>query len=133
MKYFDDIELIEAKKFREYFIQNFLARADITIQNILDTDLQSFTLRELRKVVKSSYLDPSNLIFIARQLFSHQNYIQDKQRAQMAKVMFDLHLGFAIVYKSEEDFLISLDLLKGSSWSLDLMKTYRQAFLSNTD
>ena len=52
MEYFDDPESFEAKKFRDYFNSNLLTRADNTIKNIKETDLQSFSLKELRKVVK---------------------------------------------------------------------------------
>lgn len=37
----------------------------------------------------------------------------------MAKVIFDLHLGFAIILKNEQDQEICYNLLKGCSWALD--------------
>ena len=41
-------------------------------------------------------------------MYKQKNYVAEQQKAQMAKVMFDLHLGFAILYKMEEDQDISL-------------------------
>jgi hypothetical protein len=42
-------------------------------------------------------------------------------RAEMAKVVFDLHLGFSILFKSEQDVIISQELVKGCSWALDII------------
>ena len=77
-------------------------------------------LKDLRKLTKyDRVLDPSNLIFLAKQMFERPNYLTERQRAEMAKVMFDLHLGFAILFRSDQDVSISLQLIKGSSWALD--------------
>jgi len=49
----------------------------------------------------------------------------------MAKVVFDLHLGFAVLFKSEADVVISQELVKGCSWALDLILSNLDSFLSN--
>ena len=61
------------------------------------------------------------------------NYVTDAQRAQMAKVMFDLHLGFAIIYKTDEDTEISLQLIKGASWALDQILDQINNFLVSVE
>lgn len=40
----------------------------------------------------------------------------------MAKVMFDLHLGFAIIFKHDDDQFVSQELIQGCSWALDQMQ-----------
>lgn len=64
-------------------------------------------------------LDPNNLMFLSRQIFSHEKYLNESQKGDMAKVIFDLHLGFAIILKNEQDQEICYNLLKGCSWALD--------------
>ena len=51
----------------------------------------------------------------------------------MAKVMFDLHIGFAILFKADEDTEISLQLIQGSSWALDIIKEYINYFLQDAE
>jgi hypothetical protein len=48
----------------------------------------------------------------------------------MAKVIFDLHLGFAILFKSEQDAIISQELVKGCSWALDELIENIDTFLA---
>ena len=104
--YFDqDVDSTDAKKFRSSLYQDLLRRADNTIDAIRRddfTELQSYNLKDLRKLSKlSNVLDPLNLLFLSRQLFEMTNYLNAAQRGQMAKVLFDLHLGFAIVFKDD--------------------------------
>jgi hypothetical protein len=55
-----------------------LTRADVTIEKVKLEDLQSFSLKDLRKIAKyEKVLDPSNLIFFAKQVFERRNYITE--------------------------------------------------------
>lgn len=75
-------------------------------------DLQSYNLKDLRKVSKlPNVLDPTNILFLSKQLYDKPGYLKGTQRTQMAKVMFDLHLGFAILFKQDEDTLVSQKLI----------------------
>jgi hypothetical protein len=74
-------------------------------------------LRKLSKL--PNVLDPLNLLFLSRQLFEMGQFLNSAQRGQMAKVLFDLHLGFAIVFKDEQDAAVSQQLLQGSVWALE--------------
>lgn len=49
----------------------------------------------------------------------------------MAKVVFDLHLGFSILFKSEQDVIISQELVKGCSWALDIIVQNIDVFVLN--
>jgi hypothetical protein len=125
--YFDqDVESTDAKKFRSSLYQDLLRRADNTIDAIRRddfTELQSYNLKDLRKLSKlSNVLDPLNLLFLSRQLFEMTNYLNAAQRGQMAKVLFDLHLGFAIVFKDDQDAVVSQQLLVGAVWTLEEMQ-----------
>jgi hypothetical protein len=52
-------------------------------------------------------------------------------KAEMAKVVFDLHLGFSILFKSEQDVIISQELVKGCSWALDIIVQNIDIFVTN--
>jgi len=71
--YFNQDESPDGAKFRSAFYQDLLRRADQTIDAVRRddyTELQSYNLRDLRKLSKlSNVLDPMNLIFLSRQLF----------------------------------------------------------------
>jgi len=133
LQYFDT--LLEGNKFRSFFVRDFLKRADMTIEQVKKDnyqELQNYKLRDLRKVSKlTSVLDPNNLLFLSKQIFSLKNFLVDGQKAEMAKVVFDLHLGFAVLFKSEADAIISQELVKGCSWALDQMLSDLDGFLSN--
>ena len=71
--------------------------------------MQEYNLKDLRKVSKlPNVLDPSNLLFFSKQMFERKDFLESVQRAFMAKILFDLHLGFAILFKSDEDLGISI-------------------------
>jgi len=67
------------------------------------TELSSYKLRDLRKVSKlSNVLDPNNLMFLSEAIFDLEKFLEKGNiKTEMAKVIFDLHLGFAILFKSE--------------------------------
>ena len=102
----------EGRKFRSFFYQDLLSRADLTIDQVRKenyTNLQEYNLKDLRKVSKlPNVLDPSNLLFFSKQMFERKDFLESVQRAFMAKILFDLHLGFAILFKSDEDLGISI-------------------------
>ena len=106
---------LEGRKFRSFFYQDLLNRADLTIDQVRKenyTNLQEYNLKDLRKVSKlPNVLDPSNLLFLSKQMFERKDFLESVQRAFMAKILFDLHLGFAILFKSEEDLGISIQLI----------------------
>ena len=54
------------------------------------------------------------------------------KKAEMAKVVFDLHLGFAIIFMSPADYAISIELIKGCLWALDYLVENIQEFLKHT-
>lgn len=123
MRFFDEDDSNDGKKFRSAFYQDLLRRADQTIDAVRRddyTELQSYNLKDLRKLSKlPNVLDPLNLLFLSRQLFEMGQFLNSAQRGQMAKVLFDLHLGFAIVFKDEQDAAVSQQLLQGSVWALE--------------
>ena len=84
LKYFEGLEG-EGQKFRSFFYQDFLGRADRTIAAVRKdgyVDLQAYNLRDLRKVSKlPDVLDPSNLLFLSQQMFERRNFLQESQRA----------------------------------------------------
>jgi len=133
LKYFDTLP--EGGKFRSCFVKDFLKRADLTIDQVKKDncqDLQMYKLKDLRKVSKlPNVLDPNNLLFLSREIFSLQKFLVGSQKAEMAKVVFDLHLGFALIFKSPDDIVISQELVKGCSWALDLLLKDLDAFLVN--
>ena len=101
--YFDTLQ--EGAKFRSSFVKDFLKRADMTIDQVKKDnyqELQNYKLKDLRKVSKlQNVLDPNNLLFLSKQIFSLNNFLMGSQKAEMGKVVFDLHLGFAILFKSD--------------------------------
>jgi hypothetical protein len=123
LRFFDEDDSNDGKKFRSAFYQDLLRRADQTIDAVRRddyTELQSYNLKDLRKLSKlPNVLDPLNLLFLSRQLFEMGQFLNSAQRGQMAKVLFDLHLGFAIVFKDEQDAAVSQQLLQGSVWALE--------------
>lgn len=103
MRFFDSGAETQ-RKFIGFFVKDFLKRADLTIEQVRKdnyTELGSYKLRDLRKVSKlPNVFDPNNLLFLSKQIFQ-LDFFQGNIKAEMAKVLFDLHLGFAILYKSE--------------------------------
>ena len=49
----------------------------------------------------------------------------------MIKVIFDLHLGFAILFNMEKECNFSEELVKGCSWALDELITNIETFISD--
>jgi hypothetical protein len=98
-------------RFISFFVKDFLKRADMTIEQVRKdnyTELSSYKLRDLRKVSKlPNVFDPNNLLFLSKQIFKLENFLQGNIKTEMAKVLFDLHLGFAILFKSDQDAIIS--------------------------
>ena len=48
-------------------------------------------------------LDPNNLEFLSREIFKNDKYPSEIPKTLMAKLFFDLHLGFALIFKNQED------------------------------
>ena len=77
-------------------------------------------MKDLRKVSKlQNVLDPNNLRFLSREIFAQDKYLEKIQKTLMAKLFFDLHLGFALIFKSQEDAELKWSLLKGCLLCLD--------------
>ena len=59
-------------------------------------------------------------MFLSEAIFDLEKFLEKGNiKTEMAKVIFDLHLGFAILFKSEQDAMISQQLVMGCSWALD--------------
>lgn len=116
---------MDGAKFRSCFVKDFLKRADATIDQARKenyTELSNYKLRDLRKVSKlPNVLDPNNLLFLSQQIFEKEKYIYGNVRAEMAKVVFDLYLGFSILFNQEQDAQISQQLIRGCNWALDIL------------
>jgi hypothetical protein len=116
-------------------VKDFLKRADMTIDQARKdnyTELSSYKLKDLRKVSKlSNVFDPNNLLFLSKQIFKLEKFLTGNIKTEMAKVIFDLHLGFAILFKSEQDAIISQELVKGCSWALDELIVNIDTFCGN--
>ena len=96
------------------------------------TELSSYKLKDLRKVSRlPNVFDPNNLLFLSKQIFKLEKFLTGNIKTEMAKVIFDLHLGFAILFKSEQDAYISQELVKGCSWALDELIQNIETFVSN--
>ena len=116
-------------------MKDFLKRADQTITQVRKdnyTELSSYKLRDLRKVSKlPNVFDPCNLLFLSAQIFELESFLQGNLRTEMAKVLFDLHLGFAILFKYEADAWVSQELVLGCSWALDRIIENLAVFIGN--
>lgn len=101
--------------FRSYFAQDLINRARSTLERASDDDfakLDQFTLKTFRKATEGiSALDPHNLSFFAKLLLD-LGYVDEAAMCKTALALFDLTLGYALVFKKHEDYFLSLDLFK---------------------
>ena len=101
--------------FRSYFAQDLINRARSTLERASDDDfakLDQFTLKTFRKATEGiAALDPHNLTFFAK-LVLDLGYVDDGAQCKTAVALFELCLGYALVFKKYEDYYLSIDLFK---------------------
>ena len=101
--------------FRSYFAQDLINRARSTVERASDDDfakLDMFTLKTFRKATEGiSALDPHNLTFFANTILE-LDYVDEGAKCKTALALFELTLGYALIFKKYEDYYLSLDLFK---------------------
>lgn len=107
--------------FKTYFFKDLLKRGQLTLQKAAENDfaaLEEFRIRNLRKVMRDTRsLDPLCLIQFVKIILEMQYFKVaepgNSGRPQMTlKALFDLSLGYALVFKHKFDFQNGLELLK---------------------
>ena len=101
--------------FRSYFAQDLINRARSTVERASDDDfakLDMFTLKTFRKATEGiSALDPHNLTFFANTILE-LGYVDEGAKCKTALALFELTLGYALIFKKHEDYYLSLGLFK---------------------
>lgn len=90
-------------KFCTFFVNDLLTKA----KNFLIWAAEQETMLTMRKVVDEEinqlFLDPRNLIYFGRMIFE-QGYVAQPDVLRVANALFDILIGYALIYRSPEDF-----------------------------
>ena len=111
------------EEFRAFFIDDLLTRAKNCLNMAVKDDDKALMLnKSIRKSdeITDPVLDPQNLIFFGRLVFE-RDFIAESDKPKMAKTMFDLTLGYALVFRLQMDFKLCHNLLKQAITNLSLM------------
>ena len=88
--------------FCAFFVQDLFKRAESTLKKCAEEDFKNlieFNVRNLRKVMDGApFLDPFNLLFIKDQLFK-LGYIDETDLPVTLKSIFDILLGYTMVFR----------------------------------
>lgn len=69
-------------------------------------------MKTFRKATEGiSALDPLNLTFFAK-LILDLGYVDEGAKCKTALAIFEMTLGYALIFKKHEDYFLSLDLFK---------------------
>lgn len=101
--------------FRTYFLSDLFARAMQTLEKAANKDfdkLEWFTLKQLRRATEGArMLDPLNLLYLNDLIFDLK-YVEEGDLSKTSKKLFDLALGYSMIFKQNEDYFLCIDLLK---------------------
>ena len=76
-------------------------QATSNIDLAVNLDSGSVVVPDEEEFAGGYVFDPNNLLFLSKQIFKLDQFLTGNIKTEMAKVIFDLHLGFAILFKSE--------------------------------
>ena len=120
-------------EFRNFFVRDLLKRAKNCLElSAKKPDEAILKLTDMRTSdeIGAPMLDPCNLIFFSRLIFEH-SYVDANEKAKIAKTVFDVTLGYALVFRSDEDFHLCHDLLKQTMMCLKLMDEHLAELTEN--
>jgi len=99
-----------------------LKRAKICLKKSTECDDSSLSLEGLRdsEDTEQPALDPKSMIFFSRFIFD-KGLVEESEIGKTALTMFEASMGYALIFRTKQDYDLCHNLLKQALINLDLM------------
>lgn len=117
--------------FSKFFVENLMQRAkNFLVETITEDGMCSMRNVRSERKFDQQILDAHNLIFFGKVIFD-EGFIAAEDKLRVANSLFDIMLGYALIYRSPEDYQLTHDLLKALMVNLTVIESHVEELSGN--
>ena len=117
--------------FTKFFVENLMQRAkNFLVETISEDGMCSMRNVRSERKFDLQILDAHNLIFFGKVIFD-EGFISPEDKLRVANALFDITLGYALIYRSPEDYQLTHDLLKALMFNLTVIESHVEELSRN--